>query len=76
MLFGILLSFSRGSSKHPSHFSGMETWRPQAVKKLEVRIPLNPKQYSGRKCGFVLYSEPQSGFSIGGECGQHSCCFH
>jgi len=56
MLFGILLLFSRGSSKHPSHFSGMETWRPQAVKKLEARIPPNPKQYSGRKWGFALYS--------------------
>lgn len=59
-LFGLVFSFRRRSSKQPSPFSGMETWRPQAVKKLGARIPLNPKQYSGSKCGFALCSNQDS----------------
>lgn len=59
-LFGLVFSFRRCSSKQPSPFSGMETWRPQAVKKSGARIPLNPKQYSGSKCGFAVCSSQDS----------------
>lgn len=76
MLFGILLFFTRVSSKHPSPFSGLETWRPQAMERWRTWIPWNLRWYSGRKYGFALWSKPQTGFGLGGGCEQQSYWFH
>lgn len=76
MLFGFLLLFTRASSKHPSPFSGLETWRPQAMEKWQTWIPWSLRWYLGCKYGFALWSKPQAGFGLGGGCGQQSCCFY
>lgn len=73
--FGTLLLFTRVSSKHAFSFSGLETWRPQAMEKWQTWIPWNLRWYSGRKYGFALWSKPQTGFGLGGGCEQQSCCF-
>lgn len=75
MLFGILLLFTGVSSKHLSSFSGLETWRPQAMEKWQTWIPWNLRWYSGRKYGFALWNKPQAGFALGGGCEQQSFCF-
>lgn len=75
MLFGILLLFTRVSSKHPSPFSDSETWRPQTKEKWQTWVPWNLRWYSGRKYGFALWSKLQTGFGLGGGCKLQSCCF-